>query len=131
MSSSNTTTKFADLGDVEEWQSQAKVAWIRCRSKGHNMDDHDVKLDEKANAYIVILRCTRCYTERHEVVNCDTGEVLTSKYDKHPDGYLLPKGTGRIDAQGRGLIRIARLRDTLERKRDIVELTNKRARKAK
>lgn len=128
--SSAHTPQFAALGDVEEYLSTAKVAWLQCRSKGHNMLDHDVKLDEEANAFIVTLRCSRCYTKRDEVVNYETGELLSSKYHNHPDGYLLPKGTGRMDSQGRGLIRVARLRDTLHRRRDMTELAAKRTRKA-
>lgn len=130
MSSKQVTPHFADLGDVEQYVSEAKVAWLQCRSKGHNMADHDVKFVEEDNAYVVILRCSRCYTKRHETVNSETGEVLFSKYTDHPEGYLLPKGTGRMDAQGRGIIRVARLRNTLERKRDLTELAQQRRRKA-
>jgi hypothetical protein len=129
--STNHTPKFAAIGDVEEYLSGAKVAWVQCRTKGHNMADHDVKLDEESNAYIVVLRCSRCYTKRDEVVNCDTGEVLNSSYHDHPEGYLLPKGTGRMGADARGLLRVARLRNALERKRDMTELAAKRTRKAR
>lgn len=129
--SSNHTPPIASIGDVQEYLSTAKIAWIACRSKGHNMQDHDVKSDEENNVYLVTLRCSRCYTKRHEVVNMSTGEVLSSKYDNRPEGYLLPKGTGRMDAEARGLVRVARLHNTVERKRDLVEVTAKRSRKAR
>lgn len=122
--------QIADLGDVEEYLSRAKVAWVQCRTKGHNMADHDVKFDEDDSVFIVVFKCSRCQTKRDETVNSETGEVLTSKYYNHPEDYLLPKGTGRLDRQGRGLIRVAHLRNTLHRKRDLTELASKRRRKA-
>jgi hypothetical protein len=131
MSSIETTPKFAAITDIEKWEEQAKVAWIQCRRKGHNMLDHDVKVDEESNCYIVVERCSRCFTKRDEVVNRDTGAVLHSKYYNHPDGYLLPKGTGRMGADARGLIRVASLRNSHERKRDLTELTSSRSRKAR
>jgi len=120
----------ASIGDVQDYLSTAKVAWIACRSKGHNMADHDVKTDYESNTYVVILKCSRCSTKRHEIVNMDTGEVLSSKYADHPEGYLLPKGTGRMDAQARGLVRATRLRNTAERKLDMTELAARRSKKA-
>lgn len=133
MTNNQVTQQTAALGDVEQYVGEAKVAWLQCRSKGHNMLDHDVKLDEVDGelVFIVILRCSRCYTKRHETVDNRTGEVLFSKYTDHPDGYLLPRGTGRLDKQGRGIIRVARLRNTLERKRDLTELATKRTRKSR
>lgn len=126
----NHTPPTASIGDVQEYLSTAKVAWINCRSKGHNMLDHDVKSDEETNVYLVTLRCSRCYTKRHEVVNMTTGEVLSSKYDSWPEGYLLPKGTGRMDSEARGLVRVTRLHNTVERKRDVTELSSRRSRRA-
>lgn len=129
--SSNHTPQFAALGDVEEYIANAKVAWVQCRTKGHNMADHDVKEDDNDNVFVVVYRCTRCYTKRDEVVNSETGEVLSSKYYNHPEDYLLPKGTGRLDKNGRGLIRVAHLRNSMHRKRDRVELAAQRARKVR
>lgn len=126
MSREQVTPRVADRGDVQEYLSGAKVAWVQCRTKGHNMADHDVKENMEDNAFVVIYRCTRCYTKRDEVVHSVTGEVLSSKYYNHPDGYLLPKGTGRLDAEGRGLIRVTHLRNTLTRKRDLTEIASRR-----
>lgn len=130
MSTISIGPKVAARGDVEEWTDQAKVAWVKCRTKGHNMANHDVKFDEESNCFLVTYRCSSCYTKRDEVVNSTTGEVLSSKYYNHPDGYLLPKGTGRMDAEGRGLIRVTHLRNTMQRKRDVTELAAQRRRKA-
>lgn len=105
-----------DLGDIEEYVSKASSSWLQCRTKGHNMLDHDVKLNE-SDDYLVTLRCSRCHTKRHEVVNSD-GLILSSFYDSHPEGYLLPKGSGRMDAEGRGIIRAARLQGFVTRKRE-------------
>lgn len=129
MSSIN-TPQVAAIGDVEDYIANAKVAWIKCRTKGHNMDDHDVKEDTDNRVFIVVNRCTRCYTKRDEVVNMDTGEVLSSRYYNHPEDYLLPKGTGRLDKEGRGLIRATHLHNVAMRKRDVTELAAQRRRKA-
>lgn len=106
----------AELGDVQEYVANANPAWLQCRTKGHNMLDHDVKLNENDD-FLVILRCSRCHTKRHEVVN-QQGLVLSAFYDNRPEGYLLPRGSGRMDTEGRGLVRAARLNGFLARKRE-------------
>jgi len=114
--------QFADIGDIQEYISKAKVAWVQCRTKGHNMTDHDVKFNEEENEFKVILRCSRCYTKRSETVDATTGEVLSSKYHDHPEDYLLPRGTGRLGKDGRGLLRVTHFQNRVQGKRDMTEL---------
>lgn len=121
--------QIADLGDVEEYVANAKGAWLQCRSKNHNMLDHDVALGENGT-FIVTLRCSRCHTKRDEVIDSQ-GIILSARYHDHPEGYLLPRGTGRLNSEARGMIRVARLNNALAHKRDLQERAAARAKKAR
>jgi hypothetical protein len=107
--------RFIELGDVEEYVGTHKSAWIQCRSSKHNMLDYDARMGQ-GDTYVVIQRCSRCYTKRHEVLD-DQGIILSAHYE-YPEGYLFPKGSGRMSTEANGVFRLARVNNFLARKRE-------------
>lgn len=104
----NDTIHFADINVVEEFAAGLSPDVIKCRSRGHDMDDHDVTVDESGN-YLVIEKCRRrnCETERHSVV--DSEGIILSSRTVYKEGYLMPKGTGRLNKEAKGVFRAFRL----------------------
>lgn len=94
----------AEIGAVQEFASTIKQAWVVCRGDGHNMVRHDVQMDENG-VFIRTRRCRSCGYKRHYVID-PGGHILTAK-PEYPDGYLMPKGTGRLDSDGRAVFRQA------------------------
>lgn len=99
-----TGNRIAELGDVEEFATTIKPTWVECRSDGHDMRKFDVQLTEH-NTYIRTRKCRRCTYKRHQVVDRE-GRILNTT-PEYPDGYLMPKGTGRLDSEGRAVFRAA------------------------
>lgn len=104
----------AEVGDVEEFVSTIKQAWVDCRSDGHSMAKHDVQMDENGT-FIRTRRCRSCGYKRHYVISGD-GHILTTKAEYPNPDYLMPKGTGRLDSDGRAVFRQAALEAEYRRK---------------
>ncbi len=43
-----------------------------------------------------ILRCSRCSWTQPLLIDSATGDVIGAGSGKYPDGYLLPRGSGRL-----------------------------------
>jgi len=115
---SNEHVRYVNLDDVDDYIANTKPAWVECRSDKHNMADHDVKTNEDG-CWIVIRRCRRCYTKRHETIDRQ-GIVLNVEFE-YPEGYCMPKGSGRVSAEGRGAFRLARIQNFHKKKVDKIE----------
>lgn len=103
--------------EVTAWAQELPDAFIQCRDFGHLWRPFTASYDSQEKGYRRTIRCTRCRTERSQVLDLD-GSVRSGHYS-HPDGYLKPAGTGVLDAAGRGSLRLAstlRLIDRAERK---------------
>jgi hypothetical protein len=62
------------------------VSMLRCRTYGHAWDEfYPDNLGIPMYGWRLSLRCTRCSTERHDVINV-RGEVGQRRY-LYPDGY--------------------------------------------
>jgi hypothetical protein len=106
-------SQVADIGDVQEFAATVKKqAFIECRGDGHNMGPHNVTMDENGT-FLRTRRCRKCGYLRHYVVS--GGHILNAK-SEYPDGYLLPRGTGRLDADGRAVFREAAIEAEYRRK---------------
>lgn len=104
--------QIAELGAVEEFASSIKQAFVECRSDGHNMGPHDIKMDENGT-YLRTRRCRRCGYKRNYVIS--NGHILNAT-TQYPEDYLLPKGTGRLDSDGRAVFRAAAIEAEYRRK---------------
>lgn len=93
---------IASVGAVEEFASTIKSAWVECRSDGHDMRKFNVQLTEH-NTFIRTRKCRRCGYLRHQVID-RSGHILNTT-PEYPEGYLMPRGTGRLDSEGRAVFR--------------------------
>lgn len=96
----------ADAGEVEQWVAHLKQSWLLCRELGHTWKPFTARFVIEQRAYERSLRCSRCATERREVLD-SSGHKVSSQY-VHPDGYL-HKGLGRITGEGRDALRLESL----------------------
>lgn len=107
------TSQFAEVGDVQEFATTIKSAWVDCRSDGHDMRPFKVELTEAGN-FLRTRKCRRCNTKRHQVI--DRSGLILNTTVEYTEGYLMPKGTGRLDSEGRGVFRLAALEAEYGRK---------------
>lgn len=120
------TSQSASIDALEEHAAGVPSAWLICRARGHNLADHDAYMTDNEQGYVNVLDCRRCHSKRTEVLDLD-GHVLSRKYE-YPEGYLLPDGTGRIDADGRGFYRISSVQAKIRAKQAAQEARQARNR---
>lgn len=65
-----------------------------CRTVLHAWDDLPVTKTQPIDGIWFVLRCTRCTSERWDVVDA-LGRVLRRQY-RYAPGYLRKKGEGRL-----------------------------------
>lgn len=105
-----TTTKhkpaalIADVDDVQEFASTIRESWVNCRAYGHDWRPFKVEQTEN-NTFVVIRKCRQCSGTRTQVID-RYGLIINTEY-KLPDGYQMPRGTGRLDSEGRGVFRLS------------------------
>lgn len=98
-----TIKQRARARDVEEAVNGMPAGHIFCRDYGHTWQPNTVhKL--KGGAYDQVLRCPRCDTYRHRVLDRD-GSVVTNQY-RYESDYLIA-GLGRLTGSDRGVLRLA------------------------
>lgn len=89
---------------VAEWSHDLSDNYLLCRDLGHTWRPFNARWDPEQDGYIRVLRCSRCKTERSQLLSA-TGMVDSGSYD-YPDGYQAPPGTGRLTGEGRGALRL-------------------------
>lgn len=103
----------ADHAAFDPWAQELPEAFIQCRDFGHNWRAYRAFYDEREKGYRRVIQCTRCTTERTQLLDLD-GSVRSGYY-VHPDGYLKPAGTGVLDAGGRASLRLISTLKLIER----------------
>jgi hypothetical protein len=100
-------TNHARPEDIADIASEWPDAYMECRTDRHDFKSLDAGYSPKEQVYERTRRCTRCHVEDYLMVSLRTGEVLkrTLNY-KGTDGYLMPKGTGRLTSGARNTIRL-------------------------
>jgi hypothetical protein len=74
---------------------QAAV-FLRCRTYNHAWDEfYPIDLEQPWYGWRLSLRCTRCTTERHDLIDFK-GAVMGRRYI-YAEGYLNPKGDPRVE----------------------------------
>lgn len=71
---------------------------IECRLDRHSYRQLNAAFNEREGTFTRVRRCVRCHVEEHLERSIRTGEKLRRRldYSGAKEGYLLPKGTGRI-----------------------------------
>jgi hypothetical protein len=106
--------KHAATEDVEEWVFQNKAVHVDCRVKGHNWS-YPHAVENEDGTFSQTEKCRRCQTKRTELVDAD-GYTLNVKCTDYPEGYLLPRGTGRMDRDGRAILRKHRIQNNIAKR---------------
>lgn len=94
----------ADPEGVASWSAELPDSFIMCRDFGHTWRPFKARYNPEEQGYDRVLRCGRCRTERSQTIS-GAGLVLYGQYD-YPDGYTAPAGTGRLDSEARGALRL-------------------------
>lgn len=85
--------------------------YLLCRDKMHRWDPLDAK-PETVTVLLVVEKCSICTAERTSLLSLrksTRGHIIRRWMSKYPQGYLMPKGTGRMDIDDRGEIRLHNL----------------------
>lgn len=95
------TVKIAERAAVEDFAAGLNEAFLECRRQGHDFKLRNVEEDAAANVYDLLLRCSRCKSER--IVSRSKNGARVSDRVHYAEGYLM-HGLGRMDTDGRDAI---------------------------
>ena len=91
----------ANPTEVETFAHGLSEAFLLCRELGHNWKPWTAAIAD--GGYERVLRCPRCRTERHQLLD-SRGHPVSGHY-VYADGYQ-HKGLGRIVGEGREMLRL-------------------------
>lgn len=86
-----------------EWAHTLTSSALTCRDYGHAWRPLTARV-EAEGVYVRAQRCSRCRTEREQTLTL-SGLILGGRYI-YPDGYLAPRGMGRLTSEDRGFLRV-------------------------
>lgn len=95
---------MAPTRDVGTWARELSDAALLCRDVGHYWRPFTASFDKASRSYDRVLRCGRCKTERHQLLD-SSGHPVKGHY-VYPEGYLAPVGTGRLIGGERDTLRL-------------------------
>lgn len=95
--------KMVERGDLKKLVDDMPDEYVRCRAFGHGRAL--ANFENKRGVRSFTLYCPTCKFARHIVMD-RSGDIVEDKPD-WPEGYLLPKGSGRIGSQTKGVVRVA------------------------
>lgn len=78
-------TRNSDAVSVETFAASLPARYLECRELGHHWRAWNASWDAAARAWDRTLRCSRCKTERSQLLN-ELGHVLSNHY-RYADGY--------------------------------------------
>lgn len=103
----------ASLSQVEDFAATMKSSFLQCRDLGHAWKPYSAG-SHRDGGFERKHRCRSCGGFRTQRLSA-MGRIISNSYD-HPDGYLSP--IGRIDGDGRGLLRL----EVLSREKNLLDL---------
>ena len=101
---STDTNPLADPRTVAKWSHDLPDEFLLCRDIGHQWRPYTARYVPADNAYERTIRCGRCTTERHQSISLQ-GEITSGGYH-YADGYVAPRGQGRLTGRARGALRL-------------------------
>lgn len=110
---------------VEQHAATTPTAWWECRDTGHAFVKHWAGYGPDEKSFLRIRRCRNCKTKKTQVLDLD-GYILASEYE-YPEGYTLPKGTGRLGADGRAIYRQGNIVTEIEHRGELAERRRSKA----
>lgn len=100
------TSGVADPREVRDWAENLPGKFLICRDLNHDWSGYRAWATGRGRSllYTRVLKCKKCTTEREDTLTSQGFKVGT-KYN-YPDGYLTPKGTGRLGSDARAALRL-------------------------
>ncbi len=95
----------SDGSDFEDWVSSMPPTFMACRDVGHVWRALTARWDDELYCFIRTWRCTRCRTDRTQVL-LRNGAVDKTQYT-YEEGYNAPRGIGRMDRDAKSTVRLA------------------------
>ncbi|MFI0265704.1 hypothetical protein [Streptomyces luteogriseus] len=95
--------RFAPVDAVQEYIHDAPGQVLACRDTKHAWKLKDIEGDRETG----FVRYYRCACKATLIQTIDANGFVVGRRTKYPKGYQMPAGTGRLDREGQGLIRIA------------------------
>lgn len=89
------------MSDLTQWEKSLDPKLRLCRDVHHAWRPRTV--ERQGRKFIRTLMCDRCWTIKKQKLD-SSGFILNSSMI-YPDGYLRPKGSGRITKEGNARIR--------------------------
>lgn len=93
-------------GKIDRMIGEMPVNFLGCRELRHAWRQQNAVLDRKNKVYDRVLVCRNCGTTKTQLVSAVTGEIIQRHSYDYPERYLV-KGTGRLGAGDRDMIRLA------------------------
>lgn len=93
----------ADTAVVAEFAQGLDEGALACRDVGHAWRSR--KVIRRRWGFERVMVCRDCHAERREDLDRMARRVKAYAV-QYPDGYLLPKGSGRLDADGKAAMRL-------------------------
>lgn len=123
MSSDSDKPQTVDLEYVRSYVAGLKkAAYAECRENLHAFSDRPrISLVDPDDDSVVerTKRCRRCGVRRIETLHVDnanqTARRVAVRYEGHAEGYLMEPGHGRLDSDGRDIIRYQNLFNEMQR----------------
>jgi hypothetical protein len=104
-------THFAEVDAVRDYAAGLSFQQLQCRDFGHNWRPHTATRRDDGG-FDRVLVC-RCHAQRHQILD-SYGRIVGSHY-AYPDGYQMPRGSGRISSDDKGILRIASIEESSRR----------------
>jgi hypothetical protein len=92
--------------NVDQILDKLSAEFLACRDWGHSWRAYTVRVDKRRREFEETLRCERCETRKHRLLN-KFAEILKTSYT-YPAGYLIP-GWGRMTKDDRSVLRLRML----------------------
>jgi hypothetical protein len=92
------------MSELEIAVKAMDLSYLQCRDFGHSWRPYTARWVPAENCYQSELQCQRCKSIRQRYLS-RSGAQLGGHYD-YPEGYLMPKGTGRLTGTDRDIIRL-------------------------
>ena len=103
MTAARKSTGRDDEFDIDSAIHNMPDTYIQCRDFNHSWRPFTANWSQKERCYEVQLKCSRCKTTRHRLMNAE-GSLLANRYT-YADGYLI-KGMGRMIGDERDKLRL-------------------------
>lgn len=96
--------RFARADDIAGWREGLPEEFLACRDYGHLWRPRSARYMPEANGYTRTMACGRCHAERDQDLTASGG--IVSGHYSYAEGYVAPRGQGRLGGEARDSLRL-------------------------